>query len=89
MKQRWPGSDLELQLVDVEIKRHPVNRELSEVPALFWHVGDRNYRCAFSPRYQQYDTGKNAFDDIAHCLVMLLQVHTDKETMKHEEIDQE
>lgn len=99
LKERWPGQNIGLQLADVEIKMFPDDRELSEVPAIFWQVddanfviikvGDRSYRCQFYYRgYQQYGTGKSEFDDITDCLVMLLQVHADKEVMNREETDQ-
>ncbi len=88
--ERWANKNLELQLADVEIKMHSHDREVTLCPALFWQVdetsfviiktGEKNYRNQFYYRgYQQYGTGKSAFDDIADCVTTLLQVHADKE----------
>ena len=96
LKERWPDLEIELQLADVEIRMHPDDRELTECPALFWQVddasfiiikvGDRVYRSQFYYRgYQQYGTGFRDFDDIAECVVTLLQVHADRETTRREE----
>ena len=96
LKERWPDRTIELQLADVEIRMLPSDRELTECPALFWEVdeasfviikvGDRVYRSQFYYRgYQQYGTGVRDFDDIAECVVTMLQVHADRETTKREE----
>ncbi len=90
LRERWSGKNIELQTVDVEIKMHQFDRELTLCPALFWEVnetsfvivktGERSYRSQFYYRgYQQYGTGKSEFDDIADCVTTLLQVHADKE----------
>lgn len=96
LKERWPNLDIELQLADVEIRMYPGDRELSECPALFWQVDEasfviikvagRVYRCQFYYRgYQQYGSGGKDFDDIADCLVTMLQLHADRETVRKEE----
>ncbi|MDT8452022.1 MAG: hypothetical protein RQ936_04660 [Gammaproteobacteria bacterium] len=96
LKERWPNQDIELQLADVEIRMYPGDRELTECPALFWQVdeasfviikvAERIYRCQFYYRgYQQYGSGGKDFDDIADCLVTMLQVHADRETVRKEE----
>ena len=96
LKERWPERSIELQLADVEIRMHPGDRELSECPAIFWQVdeasfiiikvADRVYRAQFFYRgYQQYGSGVKDFDDIADCLVTMLQVHADRETARKEE----
>ncbi len=90
LKQRWPGQELDIQLAEVEIRMHPDDRELSEIPAIFWQVGeakfvicqigDHSYRSQFYCRgYQQHGAGKSEFNDISDCLVTLLQMHADKE----------
>lgn len=91
LKERWPKTDLDIQLADVEIKMFPHDRELTVCPALFWQVGetsfviikvgDRAYRSQFYYKgFQQYGTGKSEFEDIADCITTLLQVHADKES---------
>ncbi len=99
LKERWPEQTIELQLADVEIRMYPEDRELTECPALFWQVkdtnfiiikvGDRVYRSQFYYRgYQQYGTGMRDFDDIAECVVTMLQVHADRETARRDEEEQ-
>lgn len=96
LKERWSDSNIELQLADVEIRMYPDDRELTECPALFWQVGEANfiiikvaektYRSQFYYRgYQQYGSGFKNFDDIAECVVTMLQVHADRETIRREE----
>lgn len=96
LKERWPDTDIELQAADVEIRMHQEERELTECPALFWQVdeanfiifkvAERTYRSQFYYRgYQQYGSGIKDFDDIAECVVTMLQVHTDREATRHEE----
>lgn len=96
LKERWPDRDIELQVADVEIRMYPDDRELTECPALFWQVdeasfviikvAERTYRSQFYYRgYQQYGSGAKDFDDIADCVVTLLQVHADREATRREE----
>jgi len=96
LKERWPDLEIDLQLADVEIRMHDGDRELSECPALFWQVdeasfviikvAEKTYRCQFYYRgYQQYGGGYQDFDDVADCVVTMLQVHADRETVRREE----
>ncbi|MCW8923746.1 MAG: hypothetical protein OQK69_08970 [Gammaproteobacteria bacterium] len=96
LKERWPELDIELQLADVEIRMLPSDRELTECPAIFWQVDDASfviikvaekvYRAQFYYRgYQQYGSGFEDIDDIADCVVTMLQVHADRETVRAEE----
>jgi hypothetical protein len=100
LKERWPGRQVELQPADVEIRMYPDDRELTEVPAIFWEVdeasfvvfkvSDRIYCSQFYYRgYQQYGAGKTEFDDITECVVALLQAHADKEAMNREEAEKQ
>ena len=96
LKERWPGQSPEIELADVEIKIHPVDRELTVCPAMFWEfnttsfviikVAEKTYRSQFYYRgYQQYGTGRTDYDDITDCVVTMLQVHADKEAKDREE----
>jgi hypothetical protein len=96
LKERWPDLNIELQLADVEIRMYPDDRELTECPALFWQVdeasfviikvAEKTYRSQFYYRgYQQYGSGAKDFEDIAECVVTMLQVHADRETIRREE----
>jgi hypothetical protein len=82
------GFQPELQLADSEVRLSPADRVLSNCPLVYWKVddcnfvviktGDNHYRCQFFYRgYQQYGTGRHEYDDLAECLVDLLQVQAD------------
>jgi hypothetical protein len=87
LKERY-GEAPEIQLADSEIRLHPSDREVTEVPAVVWQAeecnfiilktGDRNYRGQFFFRlYQQYGTGVHEYDDLTECIVSLLQTQAD------------
>jgi hypothetical protein len=89
LKERY-GREPQLQLADAEVRLSPADRELSDCPLVYWKVDDCNfvviksgegrYRCQFFYRgYQQYGTGRHEYDDLAECLVDLLQVQADYE----------
>ena len=89
LRERY-GDDIEPELGDSEIRMHPGDRELTEVPVAWWaqrnanfvifKVDERRYRGQFYYRgFQQYGTGKSDFDDIATCVTTLLQVQADHE----------
>jgi hypothetical protein len=87
LKERF-GDEKELQLGDAEIRLSPADRTLTVCPVAHWNAdgcnfvvfktGDRNYRCQFFFRlYQQYGTGRHEYDDLAECIVDLLQTQAD------------
>ena len=87
LKERY-GHDVDIQLADAEIRLRPADRELSSCPVVYWQAdgcnfvvfktGDRAYRCQFFFRgYQQYGTGRQEYDDLAECIVDLLQTQAD------------
>ncbi|MCU7960948.1 MAG: hypothetical protein KZQ58_13340 [gamma proteobacterium symbiont of Bathyaustriella thionipta] len=87
LKERY-NRDVELQVVDCEIRLHRGDRELTSVPSLYWSdggchfvvfkTGDQNYRGQFFYRpHQQYNTGKREYTDLAECTVALLQAQAD------------
>lgn len=87
LKERY-GKPMELQLGDSEIRLHPSDRELTQVPVVVWQAddcnfiifktGDRQYRGQFFYRlYQQYGTGVHEYDDLTECVVSLLQTQAD------------
>ncbi len=96
LKERY-GRDVELQLADAEIRLSPADRELSNCPVACWQVdscnfvvfkaGDSTYRCQFFYRsYQQYGTGRHEYDDLAECMVDLLQTQADYAAREHGDI---
>lgn len=83
----------ELQVVDTEIRLYSTDKELTECPALYWTDQDchfiiakastGHYRAQFFYRgHQQYGTGTSKFDDLANCIVTLLQTQADHENEK-------
>lgn len=92
VRERY-GKEVEVQPVDAEIRMYPDDRELTEVPGLYWaergcqfiifKVGEGRYRCQFfySVR-EQYGTGRNEYDDILDCVVTLLRVQADHEVQR-------
>jgi len=87
LKERY-DDPVEPQIADSEIRLRPSDREVTEVPAIFWQAdncnfiifktGDRSYRGNFFYRlYQQYGTGVSEYDDLTECVVSLLQTQAD------------
>jgi len=82
------GTQVAVELADVELRLHPDDRELVERPALYWEAGDCHFVIAklgkhqFRPQFyyrghQQYGTGRDDYDDLHHCTLTLLQVQAD------------
>lgn len=82
------GRKVDIELADAEIRLSPADRELSNCPVVYWQAdgcnfvvfksGERKYRCQFFFRgYQQYGTGRHEYDDLAECIVDLLQTQAD------------
>lgn len=93
LRERY-GNPISVEQGDAEIRLNPADRELANCPVLLWHIdncqfvifktGDGRYRCQFFYRiYQQYGTGRYEYDDLAECLVDLLQVQADYTATGH------
>lgn len=87
LRERY-GESMEPDIADSEIRLEPSDRELTQVPVIYWQAedcnfvifktGDRNYRGQFFYRlYQQYGTGVREYDDLTECIVSLLQTQAD------------
>ena len=87
LRERY-GCEVPIQLGDAEIRLSPADRELTSCPVVHWShdncnfvifkAGERRYRCQFFFRmYQQYGTGRQEYDDLAECMVELLQTQAD------------
>ncbi len=87
LKERY-GEEIDIQLADAEVRLSPADRELHNCPVAYWQAddcnfvvfkaGDARYRCQFFFRgYQQYGTGRLEYDDLAECMVDLLQTQAD------------
>lgn len=87
LKQRY-RRDIEVELVDIEMRLDPHSTVLTPCPAIYWQedsanfvivkTGDGRYRCQFFYRvHQQYGTGEVEYNDLTECVVNLLQVQAD------------
>jgi hypothetical protein len=87
LEERY-GSVPEIQLAETELRLDKGSTQLEPCPTLYWEVdgchfvicktGDRNYRCQFFYRiHHMYGTGIPEYDDLAECIVSLLQVQAD------------
>ncbi|HED17688.1 MAG TPA: hypothetical protein ENI64_12860 [Gammaproteobacteria bacterium] len=88
LQERY-GEEPEIQMGDSEIRLHSADRDTTSCPILMWDdqdchfvilkCGDNRYRCLFYYRsFEQFGTGVEEFDQLAECIVTLLQTEADK-----------
>ena len=96
VKERF-GKPVEVLAADAEIRLFSDDRELTEVPVLYWQerdcqfvifkVGENHYRNQFFYSVkQQFGTGREEYDDIGDCVLTLLRVQADHESTRNSEI---
>ena len=94
VKERF-GKPVEVLAADAEIRLFSDDRELTEVPVLYWQerdcqfvifkVGENHYRNQFFYSVnQQFGTGREEYDDIGDCVLTLLRVQADHESMREQ-----
>lgn len=87
LRERY-GKDTETNMVDVELRIYPDDRELTECPAHYWEqdnchfilakTGDSEYFSQFFyGNREQFGTGRERYDDLFNCIITLLQVQAD------------
>ncbi len=87
LRERY-GHDVELQFGEAEMRLDRQDRHLVACPIAAWSDGDctlliaragtGDFRCEFFYRvHQHFGTGINRFDNLAECVVTLLQVQAD------------
>lgn len=87
LQERY-GEKIDYELADSDVRLRPTDRELTPCPLVYWEAGnchflilktgDRHYRCQFYYRlHQQFGTGVDEYDDLAECIVSLLQAQAD------------
>jgi hypothetical protein len=98
LRERY-GREIPLELTEAEIRLSPDDRETIRCPSAFWQgedrvhfvickLGERRYRCQFYYRgFQQYGTGRLEYDDMAECVVTLLQVQADHARKRAQDVD--
>ena len=87
------GKEVEVLVADAEIRMHEGDRELTEVPILYWQerechfvifkIDDSRYRNQFFYSVKdQFGTGREEYDDLGDCVLTLLRVQADHEAMR-------
>jgi hypothetical protein len=99
LRERY-GRDAEAQEVEVEIRMHPADRELTACPALYWKeegcdfvvskTGVDKFRSMFffgriKDRYTTHPDEFFTYDNLGDCLVMTLKVQEDVARLRAEE----
>ncbi len=92
VKERF-GKPVEILAADAEIRLYSGDHELTEVPVLYWterdcqfvifKVADNRYRNQFFYSVKdQFGTGREEYDDVGDCVLTLLQVQADHESIR-------
>ncbi len=94
LEERY-GEPREIELADAEVRTDPEKRELTQCPVVVWQdadsdatfvvfkLGEQGYRAQFYYRgYQQYGPADGNFDDLAECVIAILQMQVDHETRR-------
>ena len=93
LDERWGSNAIAFELVDVEARLDPSDRELTECPAVYWQhgdchfvimkTGDSTYRTQFYyGNREQFGTGILEYDDITECVISLLRLQADHESTR-------
>jgi hypothetical protein len=87
LRERY-GRDIDVELAETEVRLYRHTTDMVPCPTLYWTVdgchflvvktGAERYRCQFFYRvHQMYGTGVEEYDNLAECVVTLLQVQAD------------
>jgi len=93
LDERWGKDVIIPELVDVEARLDPSDRELTDCPAVFWQhqdchfiimkTGEGSYRTQFYyGNREQFGTGIREYEDLADCVVSLLRLQADHESIR-------
>ncbi len=98
LEERY-GEPREIELADAEVRINPEERTLTECPVAVWQdetsdatfvvfkLGADGFRAQFFYRgYQQYGVADKNFDDLAECVITILQVQADLESKRRAEL---
>jgi len=96
LKERF-GHEVEVQIVETEVRLSPGDRELAHCPALYWkedgcafvlsRTGLANYRAMFFYSVKdRFGTGQEEYDNLGDCLVTLLKVQEDAHARRAAEV---
>ncbi len=95
LKERF-GRDIEVQIVETEIRLSQGDRELALCPALYWKedgcafvlskTGLAAYRAMFFYSVKdRFGTGQEDYDNLGDCLITLLKVQEDAHAKRAKE----
>lgn len=95
LNERWSKDKVDLQVVDVEARLDPSDRELTDCPALYWEQADchfiiiktaeKHYRTQFYyGNREQFGTGIHEYEDLGECVISLLRLQADHELTQAE-----
>jgi hypothetical protein len=95
LRERY-GHEVDMQLVESEIRLHKTDRELTLCPGVYWtekdchfivlKTGQQNYRCRFFYRVsEEYATGIDEYNDILDCIISLLRAEADHESKRQQD----
>lgn len=87
----------DIQLADVELRLSRGDRELTVCPATYWEDKDCDFLIAklgpsqyhnrfFYRSNEQFGTGRENYDDILDCAVMLLKLQADHTAIRKAEV---
>jgi hypothetical protein len=93
LDERWGKDVIAAELVDVEARLDPSDRELTDCPAVYWQqggchfvimkTGELAYRTQFYyGNREQFGTGIREYEDLTDCVVSLLQLQADHESTR-------
>jgi len=101
LKERYKR-EVDVQEVDVDIRMHPADRELTECPALYWKeegcdfviskVAADKFRSMFffgriKDRYTTHPDEYYTYDNLGDCLVMTMKVQEEVAQARADEAD--
>jgi hypothetical protein len=89
VRERY-GQAVPVEVADTELRMYPEDRELTTCPCLYWKArdcsfviaktADSRYRSMFFYRvHQMFGTGREEYDDLGDCVLVLLRVQADHE----------
>ncbi len=89
VKERY-GHAVPVEVADTELRMYPEDRELTTCPCLYWKArdcsfviaktGEGRFRSMFFYRvHQMFGTGREEYDDLGDCVLVLLRVQADHE----------
>jgi hypothetical protein len=94
LQERY-GHPVTTALADAEVRLHPADRSLTVCPVIAWQAedgcqflifktGEQRYRCLFYYQpYKQMGTGRPDYDELAECVVAILQAQADFYAEQH------